>query len=203
MRPAAATAALVVVSIFTLSCGNDRAIRMNDGSMPDANDAMNAADADDVVDAGPEAWAGCYREPYSMVVCPDADFFITVVGDGPTQVLRSNDWGVYRVPIAAYQPPGGELAPSHMVLGKDAPDGGVGIAISHDSNTCYDRNGARYCAQVVSDSNFAEVKYTRADEPGGVVAGTYTVLVKNSNDAGTLSLSGEFFACRICDLPTL
>lgn len=191
-----------------------------DGSLPDAGDVDSSSDVAAASDAEPDWWNGCPHFPEWKnipVVCPDADYFITINGDGPEQTLRSNAPTVwaganapgYQVPVARYQP-AGENFPNHHVWASGSPDGGTRIDISPDDNTCYLTSGKLYCTSVAEAGSVAAVIYTQSDPPGGFVAGSYSAVVGGwaYDDGGmggptgeVMPIWGKFFACRICDLP--
>jgi hypothetical protein len=221
---AAAAASPVVLAS---ACGNS----VNPVGVPDAKEievgtSPDVAEADDAGDAEPDWWGGC---PDLPVVCPDADYYFTVNGDGPEQILHSNVWtspgwrdnlgpspgdAGYHVPFARiYHWP--ENPPARDVSGSDSPDAGAhvekddgGGAVLRWAGTyveivehqvLYAKDDTQY-SSVYADAQ-ADVVYTQADPPGGVVAGTYSVSVASPYDAGVLSIWGKFYTCRICDYP--
>ena len=208
----AALGAVVVASPLLLvgACGNS----VSPVGLQDARES----EVDVLLDAGADStgdepgwWSGC---PDLPVVCPDADYYITINGDGPEQVLRSNIWkkqwgpspsdAGYHLPVAQYNEPG-MFGAFRVVWAADTPEGGTYLEMSPELNTCYDNNGRTYCA-AVADAH-ADVVFTRGDPPGGFVSGTYSVSVgefsKGVPTGEVLSLSGKFVACRICDAPPI
>lgn len=189
----------------------------------DGDSSWDAPDATDTAtDAGSKWWTGCPNIP---VVCPDADYYITINGDGPAQILRSNQtppprslWyadAEYHIPLADFYPPGGGGNGFLLVNATDTPDasgapGEIGtiIAIATDPPNVhralgYSHNGKGYSSQAADAQ--PDVVYTQVDPPGGFVVGSYSTFVANMYAPGTgiLSLSGKFFACRICDTPPI
>jgi len=200
----------VAATLFLVACG-DQPVSV-DGSLSEAS-KFDVGSWDASNDVQPDWWNGC---PDIPVVCPDADYLVTINGDGPPQVLRSNDslakWGAPIVPIYVFRPGGGQAPPERTVLASETPDGGSAIVISLDLNTCYDDRdgglyggGTRYCS-ALADAR-AGVTLTHEDPPGGIVTGTYSVLANGWANGGptgkTLFLSGSFTACHICDLPPI
>lgn len=183
------------------------------GGAPDGSvDASDATTMDALVvfdlDGGNEAEVapGCPNVP---VVCPDADYYLTVNGDGFERILRSNDvrdpWGSdarYDVPLAEFFP-GGEGAPAHQVWATGTPDGGGGYLTFEEWGISYIRADSTGFTTGWADAAPPTVVYTQGDPPGGLVVGSYAGVVGGSptTDSGTLTLSGTFVACRICDAP--
>jgi hypothetical protein len=207
------TLALSAPASFLLLAGSCGGASVNPAGVPDATETDVSespdvpADADVAVDAKPDWWTGC---PDNPVVCPKGDYFITIKGDGPEQILRSNTakYTLYRAPVAQYSPGGEGSGPARIVSASATPDVGTLIVISPESNSCYYRDqnvdSTGYCS-AVADAR-ADVVFTQYDPPGGFVAGSYSVSVGGFSE-GTptgqvLTLSGKFFACHICNAAT-
>ena len=200
-------------------CGDDRSTV--DSSGPDVDAARDAGVLGfdvSAYDAGLDDAAvdatGC---PYFQVVCPDADYQITINGDGPQQVLRSNNdtLGEYPFPVQRYTPPGGEPG-FDEVWGSSALDGGVrfqlfidgvglgalGYSNASGGGYCYHPG---YCPNPFGDAGPGfSVMILDGGPPGNVIFGTYAAPAGNPlmPDAGAY-LSGTFVTCRLCGTPPI
>ena len=208
----------VTVMACIASCRGD--VTTQDDSGPDVVDAasdlgilgfdVSAYDAGYEPD-GPDA-AGCLP-----VACPDADYYITITGDGPDQVLRSNNdtLGEYPFPVQRFTPPGGEPG-FDEVWGSSTMDGGaqfqlfidgVGIGTlfyqgASGTGYCFDPG---YCPDPFGDAGPGfSVTITTDGPPGSVVRGSYAAPAGDffAPDAGRY-LSGTFVTCRLCDAPPI
>jgi hypothetical protein len=187
-----------------------------DGASPEASLAGGEAGIDPGIDGAPGPDAGA--PPTQCWVCPDGGYFITIDGDGVTQTLRSNsanavfDFGKPGAPwsqayyeqglsIGGSTDPDGGASLEFDIEIKEDPDGGLtifgpGAAYSYAYYTRQDGTSFSPAPGLSASMTLTEV-----GPPGGVVAGSYTVTVvdKTQGDAGSLSLSGTFSTCRLCD----
>lgn len=206
----AGAAALAAAAFATQGCGSVFGAADADGGGRDATEADGGIDGDAIdADAG-AATAHC--------ACPDAGYFITVLGDGPAQTLRSNGGPAIHYPDVPDAPwAQAYYAQGLAMSGSEDPDGGASLQL--DIEITEDADGG--LALVGPGSAYAYAYYTRqdgtsfsptsglsasmtlteADPPGGLVAGSYTATVVDSKqaDGGSLSLSGTFVTCRLCD----
>jgi hypothetical protein len=207
----------VFVLLVVMACGDDAVIV--DAAAPDvtafdagSNDATATNDASDAtVDNHVfDAWVGCPNNP---VVCIDADYHITVNGNGPPQVLRYDtaacgtaDAAYYHVPVAydyftTTQADIIEGAFLDQCLGAGLPDGDITAALYYGSFEYMETTNKGFFAYASSyiDAS-ASITFTRVDPPGGIVTGTYSSLVgaPGQPDA-SMTLYGDFVACRICN----
>jgi len=201
-----AALALVVASVAVEDCGSAPAAAQDasaDGAPADAHSESDAHDANVGSDAQLDD-AGVVS-----VVCPDPDggYYITVNGDGPTQILSSSGASDVSVPWAFYQPPCGGI---FVIAGSASPDGGSVFYFQYDEATqsppptlgptiaTHSRGDGTYFS---SAPDFGQPTYSELGAPGGVVAGSYAVTVATSTQPGaaTLSLSGTFCTLRLAD----
>jgi hypothetical protein len=187
-----------------------------DGSLADAGAAQDATFDHVGRDAGAiDSDAGV--SPMHGSGCPDAGV-ITIEGDGLPQTLRSNSTPpvfYFKIPPTPWaqvydgqglaiggseNPDGGAILRFDIEIA-ESPDGGLTV-LGPDSVYSY----AYYTRQdgtlfSPTSATAASITLTEVDLPGGVVAGSYTVTVVDSEqaDAASLSLSGTFLTCRLRD----
>src|SRR5260221_11262960 len=133
------TAAAVTPVLLAGACGDSvNPVDASDIGAIEADMLAEVGEAADAGDAEPDWWAGC---PDLPVVCPDADYYFTINGDGPEQILRSNVWtspgwkdnlgpspgdAGYHVPFARiYHWP--ENPPMRDLSAGDSPDAGAHV----------------------------------------------------------------------------
>lgn len=227
-RPAT-VAALAFLPLVEMACGGlmngGDGTTDASGSGNDASTDESLADAGVAQDAtldhvGRDAGASDSDtgvSPMHGSACPGAGF-ITIEGDGLPQTLRSNSMPPVfysRVPLTpwsqAYYRQGFAIGGSENLDGgaslrfdieiAESPGGGLTV-LGTDSGYSY----AYYTRQdgtlfSPTSATAASITLTEADPPGGVVAGSYTVTVVDSEraDASSLSLSGTFSTCRLRD----
>jgi hypothetical protein len=186
------------------------------GALAEAGAAQDAtpdhvgrdADAIDADAGGP---------PMHGAGCPDAGF-ITIEGDGLSQTLRSNS----TPPVFYFKIPPTPWAQVYdtqglAIGGSESPDGGAilrfDIEITESADGGLTVLGPdsvyRYAYYTRRDGTLfsptsataATITLTEAGPHDGVVAGSYTVTVVDSEqaDAASLSLSGTFLTCRLRD----
>jgi hypothetical protein len=185
-----------------------------DGSLADAGAAQDATldhvarDAGAIgTDAGPTHDSGC-----------NGLGFITIEGDGPPRTLRSNSMPPVFYSKIPPTPWAQEYDGQGLVIGgSEDPDGGATLRFDIEIRESRDGRltvfgpdpGYSYAYYTRPDGTLfsptsataASITLTEAFPPGGVVAGSYTVSVVDSEhaDAATLSLSGTFSTCRLHD----
>jgi hypothetical protein len=192
-----------------MHCGNEPVVPSDATTNDVASDGIGG-DADLIVDAQPDRWSGCPDVP---VVCPDADFFVKINGDGPEQVLRSTKWwdwmnnqssspndAGYAVPLARVYHYPDNMPPIGDVWASDTPDGGTVFEIATTGSSIevwYTTGGTKFVS-VYADAQ-PDAVYSQNDPPGGIVSGTFSAAVGSPSEAGTRQIWGSFVACRICD----